>query len=157
MADGAGMLGAVAAAGACLGFLTVQAGAVVPRSLDPVGFAQPPRVPTYAWAAWHIGPGEVVITDGDRAAHAIVGYGPNLAAPTRPDPALDERERARRLADVRAYLAPTSTRAERTSIARRHQVRWLLLTRRHPVPEEAVVVAWSGRTGEVLARVGVTR
>ncbi|MGW2381093.1 hypothetical protein [Streptomyces sp. NPDC001658] len=148
------VLGAAAAVGACVGFLTVQAGAVVPRALDPVGFAQPPRWPTYEWAARHIGPGEVVITDGYYAVHAIAGYGPNLAAPAWPDPALDERERLRRAADVRAYLAPTSTRAERTAVARRHHVRWLLLTRWHPVPEEAVVVAWSERTGEVLARVG---
>lgn len=147
-------LAGAAAVGACVGFLTVQAGAVVPRSLDPVGFAQPPRWPTYEWAARHIGPGEVVITDGYYAVHAIAGYGPNLAAPAWPDPALDERERLRRIADVRAYLAPTSTRAERTAVARRHHVRWLLLTRWHPVPEEAVVVAWSERTGEVLARVG---
>ncbi|ANS65618.1 integral membrane protein [Streptomyces lincolnensis] len=147
-------LAGAAAVGACAGFLTVQAGAVVPRSLDPVGFAQPPRWPTYEWAARHIGPGEVVITDGYYAVHAIAGYGPNLAAPAWPDSALDERERLRRVADVRAYLAPTSTRAERTAVARRHQVRWLLLTRWHPVPEEAVVVAWSERTGEVLARVG---
>ncbi|WLW54599.1 hypothetical protein [Streptomyces sp. YU58] len=147
-------LGGAAAVGACVGFLTVQAGAVVPRALDPVGFAQPPRWPTYEWAARHIGPGEVVITDGYYAVHAIAGYGPNLAAPAWPDPALDERERLRRAADVRAYLAPASTRAERTAVARRHHVRWLLLTRWHPVPEEAVVVAWSERTGEVLARVG---
>ncbi|GCB48847.1 hypothetical protein [Streptomyces sp. NL15-2K] len=148
------VLGGAAAAGACVGFLTVQAGAVVPRSLDPVGFAQPPRWPTYEWAALHIGPGEVVITDGYYSVHAIAGYGPNLAAPAWPDAALDERERLRRLADIRAYLAPTSTRAERVAVARRYHVRWLLLTRWHPVPEEAVVVAWSRRTGEVLARVG---
>jgi len=148
------MLGEVVAVGACIGFLTVQAGAVVPRSLDPVGFAQPPRWPSYAWAARHIGPGEVVITDGYYAVHAIAGYGPNLAAPAWPDPALAEPERLRRLADVRGYLAPTSTRAERTAVVRRYHVRWLLLTRWHPVPEEAVVVAWSPRTGEVLARVG---
>ncbi|WP_037675288.1 hypothetical protein [Streptomyces griseus] len=148
------VLAVVSAAGACLGFLTVQAGAVVPRSLDPVGFEQPPRWPTYDWAARYIGPGEVVITDGYYAVHAIAGHGPNLAAPAWPDPALDERERLRRLKDVRAYLSPASTRAERTAVARRYHVRWLLLTRWHPVPEEAVVVAWSGRTGEVLARVG---
>jgi hypothetical protein len=147
-------LGAVAAAGACLGFLTVQAGAVVPRSLDPVGFEQPPRWPSYAWAARHIGPGETVIADGYYAVHAIAGYGPNLAVPAWPDAALDERERLRRAADVRAYLAPVSTRAERAAIARRYDVRWLLLTRWRTVPEEAVVVAWSRRTGEVLARVG---
>jgi hypothetical protein len=99
-------------------------------------------------------PGEVVIADGYYAVHLIAGYGPNLAAPAWPDAALDERERLRRLADVRAYLAPESTRAERSAIVRRHHVRWLLLTRWHRVPEEAVVVAWSRRTGEVLARVG---
>ncbi|MFH8977767.1 hypothetical protein [Streptomyces sp. NPDC017890] len=142
------------AAGALLGFLTVHAGAVVPRPLDPVGFEQPPDWPTYEWAARHIGPGEVVITDGYYAGHSIAGYGPNLAAPAWPDPSLDERERRRRVADVEAYLAPGSTRAERAAVVRRHHVRWLLLTRWRPVPEEAVVVAWSERTGEVLARVG---
>ncbi|MEW2399538.1 hypothetical protein [Streptomyces sp. NPDC046862] len=147
------VLGAAAAVGACVGFV-VQAGAVVPRSLDPVGFAQPPRWPGYGWAARHIGPGEVVITDGYESGHAIAGYGPNLAAPIWPDPALDERKRARRLADVRAYLDPASTRAARTVIARRYGVRWLLLTRWRRVPEEAVVVDWSQRTGEVLARLG---
>ncbi|MEV5435784.1 hypothetical protein AB0K80_07075 [Streptomyces sp. NPDC052682] len=148
------VLGGAAAAGACAGFLTVHAGAVVPRALDPVGFAQPPRWPSYDWAARYIRPGEVVITDGYYAVHAIAGHGANLAAPAWPDPALDERQRRRLLADVRAYLAPDSTRTERTALARRHRVRWLLLTRWHPVPEEAVVVAWSRRTGEVLARVG---
>ncbi len=51
-----------------------------------------------------IAPGEVVITDGYYAGHAIAGYGPNLAAPAWPDPSLDERERGRRVADVEAYL-----------------------------------------------------
>ncbi|MEV5881981.1 hypothetical protein AB0L74_04550 [Streptomyces sp. NPDC052020] len=148
------LLGLAVAAGACAGFLTVHAGAVVPPALDPVGFDQPPRWPSYDWAARHIRPGEVVITDGYYAVHAIAGYGPNLAAPAWPDPALDERERGRRAADVRAYLARDSTPAERAAVVRRYRVRWLLLTRWHPVPEEAVVVAWSGRTGEVLARVG---
>ncbi|MFE9772847.1 hypothetical protein ACFYOV_14410 [Streptomyces sp. NPDC005931] len=148
------VLGGAAAAGACAGFLTVHAGAVVPPSVDPVGFRQPTRWPAYDWAARYIGRGEVVITDGYFAGHALAGYGPNLAAPIWPDPALDERRRARRVADVRAYLAPGSTRAERAAVVRRYDVRWLLLTRWHPVPEEAVVVAWSRETGEVLARVG---
>ncbi|MER5430744.1 hypothetical protein [Streptomyces sp. NPDC002588] len=148
------LLGAVAAAAACTGLLTVQAGAVVPRSLDPVGFDQPPRWESYAWAARHIGRGEVVITDGYFAAHAIAGYGPNLVAPPWPDAALDERARLRREADVRAFLAPGASRAARAAIVRRYHVRWLLLTRWHPVPAEAVVVTWSRRTGEVLARVG---
>ncbi|MCH0566899.1 MULTISPECIES: hypothetical protein [unclassified Streptomyces] len=148
------LLGAVAAAGALTGFLTVQAGAVVPRSLDPVGLPQPPRWPSYTWAARYIRPGEVVLTDGYHAVRMIAGYGPDLVAPAWPDPALPEAERQRRVADVRAYLSAGSTRAERAAVVRRDHVRWLLLTRRQRVPEEAVVVAWSRRTGEVLARVG---
>ncbi|MFE6178588.1 hypothetical protein [Streptomyces sp. NPDC056464] len=148
------MLGGAAAAGACVGFLTVQGGAVVPRALDPVGLEQPSRRPSYAWVARYVGKGEVVIADGHDAPRSIPGYGPNLAAPIRADPALDERERARRLAGVRAYLSPASTRAERTAVARRYHARWLLLTRWKRVPEEAVVVAWSRETGEVLARIG---
>lgn len=148
------LLGGAAAAGACAGFLTVHAGAVVPAAVDPVGFEQPPDWPAYDWAARYIGPGEVVITDGYHAVHAIAGYGPNLAAPAWPDAALDERERLRRAADVRAYLDPGSTRAGRAAIVRRYHARWLLLTPWQRVPEEAVVVAWSRRTGEVLARVG---
>ncbi|QNP72379.1 hypothetical protein IAG44_25130 [Streptomyces roseirectus] len=147
------VLAGCAAVAACLGLWTVQAGAVVPRALDPVGFAQPPDWPSYDWAARHIRPGEVVITDGYHAVHAIAGYGANLAAPAWPDAALDARAREARLADVRAYLAPSSGLAERAALGRRYRVRWLLLTRWHPVPEEAVVVAWSRRTGEVLARV----
>ncbi|MFC7991661.1 hypothetical protein ACFUV2_20335 [Streptomyces pilosus] len=148
------LLGGAAAAGACAGFLTVQAGAVVPPAVDPVGFEQPPDWPSYDWAARYVGRGEVVITDGYHAVHAIAGYGPNLAAPAWPDPALDERERLRRAEDVRAYLDPGSTRAERAAVVRRYHARWLLLTPWQRVPEEAVVVTWSRRTGEVLARVG---
>ncbi|MHC3473889.1 hypothetical protein ACYF6T_35050 [Streptomyces sp. 7R007] len=147
------VLGGAAVVWACVGFCTVQGGAVVPRALDPVGLDQPPRWPSYDWAARYVRRGEVVLTDGYQAAHLIAGYGPNLAAPIWPDPALDERERRRRSADVRAYFAPDATRAEREAVVRRYHVRWLLLTRRQPVPPEAVVVTWSGRTGEVLARV----
>ncbi|MCX4477351.1 hypothetical protein OOK44_12945 [Streptomyces cellulosae] len=148
------LLGGAAAAGAVAGLLTVHAGALVPPAADPVGFRQPPDWPSYDWAARHIAPGEVVITDGYYAIHAIAGYGPDLAAPAWPDASLDERERLRRLADVRAYLDPASTRTLRDTVVRRYKVRWLLLTRYQRVPEEAVVVAWSRRTGEVLARVG---
>ncbi|MER6623793.1 hypothetical protein [Streptomyces sp. NPDC000931] len=147
------LLGGAAAAGACVAFLTVHAGAVV-----PAGFERPPDWPSYDWAARYVGPGEVVITDGYHAVHAIAGYGPNLAAPAWPDASLEERERLRRAADVRAYLDPGSTRAERAAVVRRYHARWLLLTPAQRVPEEAVVVAWSRRTGEVLARVpGTTR
>jgi hypothetical protein len=147
------VLGGAAAAGVCVGFLTAQAGAVVPRALDPVGFAQPPRWPSYDWAARHVRAGEVLITDGYVAMRALAGYGVNMAAPPWPDPALEEGERIERHAGVRAYLDPASTRDRRAAVARRYRVRWLLLTRWQKVPEEAVVVDWSPRTGEVLARI----
>ncbi|MFG2961263.1 hypothetical protein ACGF5O_47040 [Streptomyces sp. NPDC048291] len=111
-------LGWAAAGGVCLGFLAAQAGAVVPRSVDPVGFAQPPRWPSYDWAARHIGPGEPVVTDAYYAVRLLPGYGIDLAD------GHDHRPR----------------------------VRWLLLTRQERLPAEAVVVDWSRRTGEVLAR-----
>ncbi|WP_327729444.1 hypothetical protein OG250_26620 [Streptomyces sp. NBC_00487] len=146
-------LGGAAAAGACAGFLTVQAGTVVPPALDPVGFEQPPRWPSYDWVARHVRAGDVLITDGYFAGRAIAGYGVNMAAPTWPDPAVEEGERVRRYADVRAYLDPASSRAGRAVIARRYGVRWLVLSRWQRVPEEAVVVDWSPETGEVLARI----
>ncbi|WP_231626398.1 hypothetical protein [Streptomyces apocyni] len=149
------VLAPIAAGAACLGFFSAQAGAVVPRSLDPVGFEQPPRWHEYGWAARHIGPGEVVLTGNYRHLRSIAGYGPNVVAPIWPDASLDERERQRRARDVEAYLAPTSTRAERDAIVRRYHVRWLLLDRSQRVPEEAVVVAWGPRSGDVLARVGM--
>ncbi|MFQ3560934.1 hypothetical protein QZN11_29680 [Streptomyces gramineus] len=117
------VLGWATAGGVCLGFLTAQAGAVVPRSLDPVGFVQPPRWPSYDWAARHIGPGEPVVTDAYYAVHLLPGYGI-------------------RLADARDH---------------RSRVRWLLLTRRERLPGDAVVVDWSRRTGEVLARLTGTQ
>ncbi|CAL9520137.1 hypothetical protein [Streptomyces sp. enrichment culture] len=148
------VLGGAAAAGFCVGLLTVHAGAVVPRALDPVGAVRPPRWPDYTWAARYIGRGEVVVADGPRAALTLPGYGANLAAPAVPDPALDERERQRRLAEVRVVLDPGSAREERAAVVRRLGVRWLLLSPGTPAPPEAVVVTWSHRTGEVLARVG---
>ncbi|MEU9245621.1 hypothetical protein [Streptomyces sp. NPDC048385] len=111
-------LGWAAAGGVCLGFLAAQAGAVVPRSVDPVGFLQPPRWPSYDWAARHIGPGEPVLTDAYYAVRLLPGYGIELGD------GHDHRPR----------------------------VRWLLLTRQERLPAEAVVVDWSRRTGEVLAR-----
>ncbi|MFD4604860.1 hypothetical protein ACFWPQ_43455 [Streptomyces sp. NPDC058464] len=116
-------LGWAAAGGVCLGFLAAQAGAVVPRSVDPVGFVQPPRWPSYDWAARHIGPGEPVITDAYYAVRLLPGYGIDLTD------GHDHRPR----------------------------VRWLLLTRQERLPAEAVVVDWSRRTGEVLARLTRTR
>ncbi|MFE9660051.1 hypothetical protein [Streptomyces sp. NPDC005955] len=146
-------LGAATAAGALAGFLTVHAGAVVPGALDPVGFPQPPRWPSYGWVAARVERGAVVLTDGYRPTRSLPGYGVNVVAPAWPDPALDERERSRRRSTVHTYLAPTSSPARREAIARRYRVRWLLLSPEQRVPPEAVVVDWNPRTGEVLARV----
>ncbi|MFE0102769.1 hypothetical protein [Streptomyces sp. NPDC059009] len=149
-----GALAGATALGACVGFLQLQAGAVVPRALDPVGFDQPPRWPDYTWATDHMRAGDVVLTDGYRPTRSVPGYGANLVAPAWPDPSLDETVRGRRLKDVRTYLSPGSTRPERQAIVRRYHVRWLLLEPDQRVPKEAVVVAWGPHTGEVLARVG---
>ncbi|QEV18375.1 hypothetical protein [Streptomyces alboniger] len=149
-----GALAGATALGACVGFFQIQAGAVVPRALDPIGFDQPPRWPGYGWAVGHMGRGDVVLTDGYRPTRSVPGLGANLVAPAWPDASLAEEVRNRRLAAVRAYLAPDSTRAERSAIVRRYEVRWLLLGPDQKVPPEAVVVDWSRRTGEVLARVG---
>ncbi|MGA4849192.1 hypothetical protein ACOBQB_24120 [Streptomyces sp. G5(2025)] len=149
-----GALAGAAALGACVGFFQIQAGAVVPRALDPIGFDQPPRWPDYGWAVGHMRRGDVVLTDGYRPTRSVPAYGANLVAPAWPDASLDEDVRNRRLAAVRAYLSPDSTREERAAIARRYDVRWLLLSPGQKVPREAVVVDWSRHTGEVLARVG---
>lgn len=147
------VLGAAATAGAGAALLGVTAGGLVPGAPGPAVSASS-RWPDYTWAARHIGRGEVVITDGVRAARTLPGYGPYLVAPVVPDASLDAAERQRRTAAVRVFLDPGSAPAERAAVARRYRVRWLLLTPRTPLPAEAVVVAWSGRTGEVLARVG---
>ncbi|MGW7084088.1 hypothetical protein ACWGH2_11410 [Streptomyces sp. NPDC054871] len=146
-------LGGVAATGAAVGFFTLQAGAVVPRALDPVGFDQPPRWPGYGWAVRHFDRGDVVLTNGYYPTRSIPAYGANLVAPAWPDASLAEDTRNHRLQKVRDYLSEDSTRAERTRIVRRYDVRWLLLSPDQKVPDEAVVVAWGPRTGEVLARV----
>ncbi|MFD4476120.1 hypothetical protein ACFWPU_08395 [Streptomyces sp. NPDC058471] len=147
-------LGGVAATGAAIGFFTLQAGAVVPRALDPVGFDQPPRWPGYGWAVSQMRKGDVVLTNGYYPTRSIPAYGANLVAPAWPDASLAEDTRNHRLQEVRDYLSPESTRAERKRIVRRYDVRWLLLSPDQKVPSEAVVVAWGPRTGEVLARVG---
>ncbi|MER7173350.1 hypothetical protein [Streptomyces mesophilus] len=148
------VLAALCGAGLALSFFSVQAGAVVPRAWDPVGFDQPPRWPSYSWAAQRIAPGEVVLTNSYRATRSLPGYGPNLLAPAWPDASMTETERARRSQAVARYLDPGSTPAERATVVRQFGVRWLLLTTDQRVPREARVVAWGPRTGEVLARVG---
>ncbi|MFH8986512.1 hypothetical protein [Streptomyces sp. NPDC017940] len=147
-------LAGATALGAFTGFFQIQAGAVVPRTLDPVGFAQPPRWPDYGWAAAHMDRGDVVLTDSYRPMRSVPAFGVNLVAPAWPDASLDESVRNRRLEEVRRYLDPASTPAERAAVVERYHVRWLLLAPEQRLPPEAVVVTWSSRTGEILARVG---
>ncbi|WP_306324199.1 MULTISPECIES: hypothetical protein [unclassified Streptomyces] len=133
-------LAALTAAGAALG--------LAGTALDP-----PPSWPTYTWAARHVPPGDVVLTDGYRPTRSLPGHGAHLVAPARPDAVVDKAAWERRRSAVHAYLSPTATRAERQAIADRYDVRWLLLNRGERLPPEAVLVAWSPRTGEALARV----
>ncbi|MFD0414835.1 hypothetical protein [Streptomyces sp. NPDC127108] len=147
-------LAGATALGALVGFVQIQAGAVVPRTLDPIGFDQPPRWPSYAWAAAHMKRGDVVLTDGYRPMRSIPAFGVNLVAPAWPDASLPESVRNERLGEVRAYLDPATSAVERAAVVRRHHVRWLLVAPQQPLPPEAVVVSWSAQTGEILARVG---
>ncbi|MET8470425.1 hypothetical protein ABZY90_09560 [Streptomyces sp. NPDC006422] len=134
------VVGALAAAGAAVGLLATV--------LDP-----PPSWPGYTWATRHMAPGDVVLTDGHRPIRSLPGHGAALVAPARPDPVVDDAEWHRRRAAVHAYLSPMATRADRRAVADRYRVRWLLLDRGERLPPEAVLVAWSPRTGEALARV----
>jgi hypothetical protein len=143
----------LAVTGACAGFLSAQAGAVVPRSVDPGGLVQPPRWSSYEWVDRHLAPGDIVLADGYRAVRTLPAYGALLVAPPWPDPLLSDRERNRRWQEVHAYFAPGTTASERMEIVRHHQARWVLLSRHQRLPPEVVAVAHSRGTGEVLARV----
>ncbi|WP_369378538.1 hypothetical protein [Streptomyces sp. cg36] len=149
-------LAPLAAAGACLGFVSAQAGALAP-GLGVRGVERPPHWDTYGWAAPYIPAGETVLADDYYVVRSLPGYGPFLVAPVWPDPALPEADRLRRKAAVRRYLTPSTPRSARAEIARRYGVRWLLLTPAQHLPPEAVVVAFSPHSGEVLARVAYDR
>ncbi len=111
-----GALAGAAALGACVGFFQLQAGAVVPRALDPIGFDQPPRWPDYGWAVGHMRRGDVVLTDGYRPTRSVPAYGVNLVAPAWPDCA-----RSTRTCGAAAWppCAPTSRRTPPAGNARR--------------------------------------
>ncbi|WNI15758.1 hypothetical protein [Actinacidiphila sp. ITFR-21] len=141
----------VAAVALCCG-LVAQAGAVVPRRFLPVALDHPRRWHDYRWVTRLVPPGEVVLTDGYAATHALPAYGIFLIAPTWPDPAAPAADTARRSADLRAYFAPGSDASVRRLIVRRYDARWLLLTRGEDVPYEGRSVAWSEVSQERLVR-----
>ncbi|WP_432024589.1 hypothetical protein [Streptomyces parvus] len=107
----------------------------------------------YAWATAYVPPGEVVLTDSRPAMYALAGHGAYVLADALPDAGLATTERQERSRAVAAYLDVSTPQARRNGITARYGVRWLLLTRHQRLPENATVLAFSPRTGEVLARV----
>ncbi|MGQ4451470.1 hypothetical protein ACN6LK_002768 [Streptomyces griseus] len=110
----------------------------------------------YAWATAYVPPGEVVLTDSRPAMYALAGHGAYVLADALPDAGLATTERRERSRAVAAYLDTSTPQARRDGITARYGVRWLLLTRFQRLPENATVLAFSPRTGEVLARVAAT-
>ncbi len=107
----------------------------------------------YAWATAYVPPGEVVLTDSRPAMYALAGHGAYVLADALPDAGLARTERRERSRAVAAYLDASTPQARRDGITARYGVRWLLLTRNQRLPENATMLAFSPRTGEVLARV----
>ncbi|WNF27367.1 hypothetical protein RI138_11245 [Streptomyces sp. C11-1] len=107
----------------------------------------------YSWATAYVPAGEVVLTDSRPAMYALAGHGAYVLADALPDAGLAAAERRERSGAVAAYLDASTPQARRDRITARYGVRWLLLTRFQRLPENATVLAFSTRTGEVLARV----
>ncbi|TYR40709.1 hypothetical protein [Streptomyces parvus] len=107
----------------------------------------------YAWATAYVPRGEVVLTDSRPAMYALAGHGAYVLADALPDAGLATTERQERSRAVAAYLDMSTPQDRRDGITARYGVRWLLLTRHQRLPENATVLAFSPRTGEVLARV----
>ncbi|MGW1663836.1 hypothetical protein [Streptomyces microflavus] len=107
----------------------------------------------YTWATAHVPPGEVVLTDSRPAMYALAGHGAYVLADGLPDAGLAAAERRERSRAVAAYLDSATTQEQRDRITGRYGVRWVLLTRFQKLSGDAAVLAYSPRTGEVLARV----
>ncbi|MFE9049812.1 hypothetical protein [Streptomyces rubiginosohelvolus] len=107
----------------------------------------------YAWATAYVPRGEVVLTDSRPAMYALAGHGAYVLADALPDAGLATTERRERSRAVAAYLDMSTPQERRDGITARYGVRWLLLTRNQQLPKNATVLAFSPRTGEVLARV----
>ncbi|MBT2427186.1 hypothetical protein J7F02_16295 [Streptomyces sp. ISL-112] len=107
----------------------------------------------YTWATAHVPPGDVVLTDSVPAMYALAGHGAYILADGVPDAGLLAAERRERSRAVATYLDAATAQEERDRITGRYGVRWVLLTRFQKLPGDASVLAYSPRTGEVLARV----
>lgn len=145
------VLAPVAALALCLG-AAAQIGAVVPQRYLPVTVQHPVRWPTYGWAAAHVPSGDVLLADGYYAPHVLPAYGVFLVFPTWPDPSTSYADRQRRWQDARTYLDPRTAPDVRARIARRYDIRWLLLRRGQDLPFTGRVVATHRATGERLVR-----
>ncbi|WP_129287313.1 hypothetical protein [Streptomyces sp. GZWMJZ-114] len=143
-------LAVVAAAGT--GFVLAQSGAVLPEQWTPPQTRRLPAWHSYAWAASSVRPGEPVLTDQREAVRSLPGFGIDTVAPVWSDPALPEKERRARWRATHWYLSGRAGTARRAEIARRYDIRWLLLSRWQRVPKEAKVLDFSRETGEVLAK-----
>nr|WP_239096319.1 hypothetical protein [Streptomyces sp. SID11385] len=143
-------LAVVAAAGT--GFVFAQSGAVLPEKWTPPQTRRLPEWASYAWAASSVRPGEPVLTDQREGVRSLPGFGIDTVAPVWSDPALPEKERRARWRATHWYLSGRASAAQRAEIARRYDVRWLLLSRWQRVPKEAKVLDFSRETGEVLAK-----
>jgi hypothetical protein len=141
-------LAPLAAVALCFG-LIAQIGAVVPQRWLPLTVDHPMR---YDWAAKRMPAEAVVLTDGYFSTHVLPAYGFFVVEPTWPDPSTPAAERTRRFADVRTYLDPKSTAAQRAAIQQRYRIGWLLLTKYQHIPYDGTAVATGPRTGEQLVR-----
>ncbi|WP_433398288.1 hypothetical protein [Streptomyces sp. CA-146814] len=120
---------------------------------SPESGGKPTTGEPYTWATAHVPPGEVVLTDSVPAMYALAGHGAFVLAEAVPDAGLPAAERRARSRAVTAYLDAATGQEERDRISARYGVRWVLLTRFQKLPADASVLAYSPRTGEVLARV----
>ncbi|AEW94365.1 MULTISPECIES: hypothetical protein [Streptomycetaceae] len=140
----------VAGAAAGVG-LVVQLGSIVP--LPPLQHLV--TWPEYGWAARHIRPGEVVLSNDYRATHVLPAYGAFLVSGAWPDPSLPVAVRNRRAHDVRVYFSRHASAGVQHLVAARYHARWALLDRGQPVPSGGRTVAVSPVTGERLVRLAV--
>ncbi|MFK4071092.1 hypothetical protein [Streptomyces sp. NPDC029674] len=117
------VLGAALLAGAWTQAGTL--GYVLPKASlpGPVAAKYKAPWPGYHWLTPKVRYGDVVLAK-TFPARQIPAYGPYTVAPGYPDFFLPDQEE--RLAAVRDYFAPGTTRAERLDVLRRYGVRWVV-------------------------------